>query len=173
MANSINVTQNKWSCITQLKGASGCLCRSLLLLQPLLCLLCLVSGKRPQSLADPSVAASTLSPWVGSICPELLLQGQMGKANRELYVAQVVNLALFLVSLLILYASSSVTDPYCRAKDSLLSLLPGELLKRALPLSMGFLSTQSSWENLAGSCSWQPLPGYSRPLSLREGRFWV
>lgn len=28
MANSINVTQNKWSCITQLKGTSGCLCRS-------------------------------------------------------------------------------------------------------------------------------------------------
>lgn len=95
----------------------------------------------------------------------------MGKANRELYVAQVVNLALFLVSLLTLYASSSVTDPYCCAKDSLLSLLPGELVKRVLPLSKSFLSSQSSWENLAGSCSSQPLPGYSRLLSLREERF--
>lgn len=83
----------------------------LLLLQPLLCLPCPVSGKRPQSLADLNVAASTLSPCVGSSCPELLLQGQMGKANRELYVAQVVNLALCLVSLLTLYASFSVTDP--------------------------------------------------------------
>lgn len=90
-----------------------------LLLQPLLCLPCLVSGKRPQSLADPSVAASTSSPCAGSSCPELLLQRQMGKANRELYVAQEVNLALFLVSLHTLYASSSVTDPYCHAKDSL------------------------------------------------------
>lgn len=90
-----------------------------LLLQPLLCLPCLVSAKRPQSLADPSVAASTLSLCVGSSSPELLLQGQMGKADRELYVAQVVNLALFLVSLLTLCASSSVTDSYCHAKDSL------------------------------------------------------
>lgn len=28
MANSINVTQNKWARITQLKGRSSCLCRS-------------------------------------------------------------------------------------------------------------------------------------------------
>lgn len=145
----------------------------LLLLQPLLCLPCPVSGKRPQSLADLNVAASTLSPCVGNSCPELLLQGQMGKANRELYVAQVVNLALCLVSLLTLYASFSVTDSYCRAKDNLGSWLPEELWKRVLPLSMGFLSTQSSWERMAGSCSWQPLPGYSRPHCLRERRFWV
>ena len=69
-----------------------------LLLQPLLCSPCPVSGKKPQSLVDLSVAASTLSPRAGSSCPELRLpcQGQMGKANRELCMAQVVHLALFL-----------------------------------------------------------------------------
>lgn len=144
-----------------------------LLLQPLLCLPCLVSGKRPQSLADPSVAASTLSPCVGSSCPEQLFYGQMGKAKRELYVAQVVNLALFLVSLLTLYESSSVTDPYCCAKDSLVCPYCQGSFQRGYCLFPSIFSPLSSWESLAGFCSWQPLPGYSRPHSLREGRFWV
>lgn len=83
-----------------------------LLLQPPPCSPCPVSGKRPQSLADLSVAASTLSPRAGRSCPEPLLhcQGQM-EANRELCVAQVVHLALSLVSLLTPFASFGVTDP--------------------------------------------------------------
>lgn len=161
MANSINVTQNKWSCITQLKGTSGCLCQSHCSCS--LCCACsalfLVRGPRPWQIPVwlPLHRAFVWTAAVLNCCSKGRWE------SRELHVAQVVNLALLLVSLLTLYASSSVTDPYCHAKDSLVSLLPGELLKRLLPLSMSFLSIQSSWESLAGSCSWQPLPGYSRP----------
>lgn len=171
MANSINVIQNKWSCITQLKGTSGCLCRSCCYCS--LCCACsplsLVRGPSNWQIPGWLPLHQTLV-WAAAV-QSCCFKGRWGKQRA---LCGVGSEPCFVSCVpLTLYASSSVTGPYCHAKDSLVALLPGEFSKRVLPLSMGFLSTQSSWERMAGSCSWQPLPEYSRLHVLREGRFWV
>lgn len=161
MANSINVTQNKWARITQLKGRSGCLCRSCCCLCCALPALSLVRG--------PS--RSQIAVYTKLLCAQQLPRATAPLLRADRKTKQGAS-------------HGSGSPPYsvpCVAACSVCKLQcywalvshqghPGVLIAGGSfgtgfsSFHVFFLCLEVLREDLPESCSWQPLPVCSKPL---------
>lgn len=150
MANSINVTQNKWACITQLKGRSGCLCRSHCCCS-LRCALPALSLVRGHSCWRISVWMPLHQALVQAVAAQngcSTAKGKMGKKTGSFVWFRWSTLLCSLCPHSLRLQAPVLLTLSVMPRTTLVSFLPEELWDKVLPPSMGFLSFHSSWERI-------------------------
>lgn len=170
MVNSINVTQNKWTCITQLKGRSCCLCISRC---------CSLPSVLPAPSLVRGFSRRRISVWLHlhqALAWAAATQNHCFTA-KGVQGKQTGSFVSFRWSTLLCVPACFVCRLQCHWPLASCWGQPGDLtargaLEQSTPSFHGFtLCSQLLGEDLAESCSWQPLPRCPKPHCRREGRF--